>query len=196
MTAKHSSVPPSPPLAQQPWWRRLWDSQRDTLQTLVLAVLLAFVIRGWVAEPRYIPSASMVPTLGVGDRLVVEKLSYHFHEPRRGDIVVFSPPPALQAQGYRLDDALIKRVVGLPGDRVEVVDGYVWINGRPLVEPYLLEAPHYTWGPYEVPEGCLAVFGDNRNNSNDSHVWGFLSEDAIVGRAWVRFWPPQHLGRL
>ncbi len=157
--------------------------------------MLAFGIRVFVAEARYIPSESMVPTLEVNDRLLVEKLTYHFRQPERGDIVVFNPTKTLEDQGYH--EAFIKRVIGLPGDSVEVHDGMVFVNGKPLHETYLgSNRPNYAWGPERVPEGQYLVLGDNRNNSYDSHYWGFVPRDRIVGRAAFRFWPPQRVGEL
>lgn len=167
-------------------WTTGWG---NTLLTLLLAVVLAAVIRWAVAEPRYIPSGSMLPTLQLGDRLVVEKISHYWRDWQRGDIVVFAPPPALVSLGYNPDNVLIKRVVALPGETVEVKEGRVWVNGAPLAEPYGATLAEYTWGPAVVPPGCVFVLGDNRNASNDSHVWGFLDERLILGRAWVRFWP-------
>jgi len=167
-------------------WTTGWG---NTLLTLLLAVVLAAVIRWAVAEPRYIPSGSMLPTLQLGDRLVVEKISHYWRDWQRGDIVVFAPPPALVSLGYNPDNVLIKRVVALPGETVEVKEGRAWVNGAPLAEPYGATLAEYTWGPAVVPPGCVFVLGDNRNASNDSHVWGFLDERLILGRAWVRFWP-------
>lgn len=170
-------------------WTTRWVWWLHTLQTLLLAVVLAAVIRWGIAEPRYIPSGSMLPTLNLGDRLVVEKISHFWRDWHRGDIVVFAPPPALVSQGYNTDNVLIKRIIALPGETVEVRAGQVWVNGFPLSEPYVAESPRYTWGPAVVPAGSVFVLGDNRNASNDSHVWGFLDERLIIGRAWVRFWP-------
>jgi signal peptidase I len=165
-------------------WRAWWSN----VQLLVVALILALLLRTFVAEPRFIPSDSMVPTLRVGDRLVIEKLSYHFHPPQRGDIVVFDPPEQLQRLGYGKDQAFIKRVIGLPGQVVQVAGGRVIVDGQPLLEPYIAEPPDYTWGPQRVPRGEFFVMGDNRNNSNDSHIWGFLPQDRIIGHAWIRFW--------
>jgi signal peptidase I len=162
---------------------------RENLQILVVALLLAFVIRTFIAEPRCIPSDSMLPTLEQGDRLVVEKVSYHFHEPHRGDIVVFQTPKALQEIGYSQDQAFIKRVIGTPGDTIKVTDGIVYVNGQPLEESYTYEHPVYNLPPLQVPEQELFVMGDNRNNSNDSHIWGFLPESQVIGRAIFRFLP-------
>ena len=173
---------------------QLWQKWGETFQILVLALALAFFIRTFVAEPRYIPSESMLPTLEIGDRLIVEKLSYYSHPPQRGDVIVFAPPPQLQEQGYLEDQAFIKRAIGLPGDTVTVANGRVSIDGRELTEAYIAEPPNYGMSPMVVPPGQLFVMGDNRNNSNDSHVWGFLPQRNIVGHACFRFWPLERFG--
>ncbi len=167
----------------------------EGLQTIGLSVFLALGIRQFVAEARYIPSESMLPTLEVNDRLVIEKVSYRFNEPVRGDVVVFWPPDELFPVGAR-KEAFIKRVIGLPGETVEITDGTVLVEGEALEEDYILAPPDYQWGPEEVPLESYLVLGDNRPNSVDSHVWGFVPEDQIIGRAVVRFWPPNRLGGL
>ncbi|MBD2042040.1 signal peptidase I [Microcoleus sp. FACHB-672] len=179
-----------------PLWVRVWRKQRENIQILVIALVLAFSIRTFVAEPRYIPSDSMVPTLLMGDRLVVEKISYHFRPPTTGDIIVFAPPLALQKDGYDKDQAFIKRVIGEPGQILKIQDGQVYLNDSPLKEDYIAQPPDYNWGPQTVPENEFFVMGDNRNNSNDSHIWGFLPKQNIIGRAWLRFWPFSRLGRV
>lgn len=184
------SSPPSTLLA------RFWRQWGENIQVLVLALGLALFIRTFIAEPRYIPSESMVPTLFTGDRLVVEKISYYLHSPQPGDIIVFAPPTHLQEQGFRSDQAFIKRVIGLPGDRVRVTHGKVFVNDRPQIEPYIAEAPNYELPTITVPPDRLFVMGDNRNNSNDSHIWGFLPQGNIVGRACFRFWPIERFGGL
>ncbi|MDX2100443.1 MAG: signal peptidase I [Leptolyngbyaceae cyanobacterium bins.59] len=166
----------------------------ENTQILIIALTLALFIRFFIAEPRFIPSDSMFPTLEVGDRLVVEKVSYRFHSPQAGDIVVFDPPPLLQRQGYSRDQAFIKRVIGLAGQTIRVHQGKVYVDGTPLSENYIAESPTYEWGPATVPEAQIFVMGDNRNNSNDSHIWGFLPIQNIIGRAWLRFWPWERFG--
>ena len=178
------------------WWLRWWHAQRENIQIIVIALGLALFIRAFVAEPRFIPSDSMVPTLQVGDRLVVEKISYYFQPPATGEIVVFEPPPQLQVQGFTSDQAFIKRIIGLPGQTVAIQNGQVYINGQPLPEDYIAAPPNYHWGPQQVPEGQLFVMGDNRNNSNDSHIWGFLPQQDLIGCARWRFWPPDRIGSL
>jgi len=172
--------------------KALWEN----LQILIVALVLALLVRAYIAEPRFIPSDSMVPTLQVGDRLVVEKISYRLHLPEFGDIVVFDPPPQLQQQGYKKDQAFIKRIIGQPGQTIEIKNGKVLVDNQPLQESYIAESPSYIMKPAQVPEGAFFVMGDNRNNSNDSHVWGFLPKENIIGRAWVRFYPFDRVGKV
>lgn len=212
------SEKPSSNAAETPSpWKGLWEN----VQVLVIALVLALLVRTFVAEPRYIPSDSMVPTLLVGDRLIVEKVSYRLHPPQTGDIIVFEPPSQLQRRGYAKDQAFIKRIIGQPGQRVSIYQGVVSIEGQPLKEPYIAEPPAYNCpsqtplppdgqdlcsflyrqglregDSFPVPEGTYFVMGDNRNNSNDSHAWGFLPRENIIGRAWVRFFPFDRLGGL
>jgi signal peptidase I len=185
---------------QKPQLMRFGQQLRENLQILAIALSLALLIRMFVAEPRYIPSDSMVPTLEVGDRLIVEKVSYRFHPPSSGDIIVFEPPEPLQTelqlQGYAKDQAFIKRVIGKPGQIVSVKDGKVLINQKPLDEKYIAEPPDYQLEPQQVPQNQLFVMGDNRNNSNDSHVWGFLPQKNVIGKAVLRFWPLDRIGLI
>lgn len=172
----------------------LWRDIRENSTTVLIALILALVIRIFIAEPRYIPSESMFPTLEIGDRLVVEKVAYNFHLPDRGDIVVFQPPNKLRALGYEKDQAFIKRAIALSGDTIAVKDGVVYVNERPVSEEYIAAPPEYNLMPITVPEGQLFVMGDNRNNSNDSHIWGFLPQENIIGHAIFRFWPLERIG--
>lgn len=171
----------------------------EGLKTIGLSVVLALGIRTFVAEARYIPSGSMEPTLEINDRLLIDKLGYRFREPKRGDVVVFSPPDALKTQ-YK--DAFIKRIIGLPGDTVEIKDGQVYVNGEKLPEDYTAGIFDEDWPPADLPPswppsedvGVVApdsylVMGDNRGNSYDSRKWGYVPRDNIIGRAMVRFWP-------
>ncbi|MEO0827266.1 MAG: signal peptidase I [Cyanobacteria bacterium J06635_15] len=183
-------------VAPLPLWQRLWQQHRENIKVLAIALVIAIVMRLWVAEPRFIPSDSMEPTLHIGDRLIIEKLAYWLDSPQRGDVVVFEPPPQLQAQGYRRQQAFIKRVIAKPGETVAVHQGQVYIDGEPLAEPYVLEAPRYELLPVQVPPDTLFVMGDNRNNSNDSHVWGFLPIQNVIGHALYRFWPLDTISSL
>ncbi|MBD0266998.1 MAG: signal peptidase I [Cyanobacteria bacterium Co-bin8] len=191
-----SPVLPVDSSSQKSRWRQLWDSQQENLRILVIALVIALLVRVFVAEPRFIPSNSMEPTLHIGDRLIVEKVSYRLHSPQRGDIVVFNPPPQLTALGYDFRQAFIKRVIGSPGQTIRVSQGQVIVNGQALDESYTLEAPQYEMLPVTVPEGYVFVMGDNRNDSNDSHVWGVLPQDNIIGRATFRFWPVDRFGEV
>jgi signal peptidase I len=138
----------------------------------------------------------MVPTLQVGDRLVIEKVSYRLHPPHTGDIIVFEPPEQLQIFGYNTDQAFIKRVIGTPGQTMQIQDGVVYRDGQPLQEVYIAAPPNYEIDPFQIPDDQYFVMGDNRNNSNDSHVWGFLPQENIIGRAVFRFWPLDRIGRI
>ena len=162
--------------------------------TVGIALILAFLIRVFIAEPRYIPSDSMLPTLLRGDRLVVEKVTYNFHTPTRGEIVVFQPPAQLQILGYDQNQAFIKRAIATSGETVAVQNGIVYVNDRPLEEDYITAPPAYNLQPATVPKESIFVMGDNRNNSNDSHVWGFLPTKNIIGRAIFRFFPFDRIG--
>lgn len=163
-------------------------------KTMVTAVILAIGIRTFVAEARYIPSSSMEPTLQINDRLIIEKVSYRLRNPERGEIVVFNPTDALKAKNFH--DAFIKRIIGLPGDEVRVSQGNVYVNGKILDEDYIAAPPTYEYGPVKVPEDQYLVLGDNRNNSYDSHYWGFVPREKLLGRAFVRFWPVPRVGLL
>lgn len=170
----------------------------EGVQTLGLSIVLALGIRTFVAEARYIPSGSMEPTLEINDRLVVEKISYHLNPPQRGDIIVFWPPESVLQDNNRRD-AFIKRVIGLPGETVEVANGTVFVDGVPLEEDYIKAPPDYVWGPKTVPDESYLVLGDNRNSSYDSHAWepeSFVPKENIIGKAVVRFWPPSRVGGL
>ncbi len=190
---EHATTKPIPK-SESPWL--------ETLKTIGLSAVLALGIRSFVAEARYIPSGSMLPTLQIDDRLIIDKVSYRFSNPVRGDIVVFNPTAQLEKEKFK--DAFIKRVIGVPGDRVDVKSGKVYVNGKVLSENYLDEAPAYNWssksltpdGSGIVPPNHYLVLGDNRNNSYDSHYWGFVPKDKIVGRAVVRFWPINRAGGI
>ena len=156
------------------------------------ALVVALVIKTFLFQAFYIPSSSMEPTLEVGDRVLVNKLSYRLHDVNRGDVVVFGRPESEAAADVR---DLIKRVVGLPGERIEAREGVVLVDGEVLEEPYLADgAVTGDFGPEEVPDGHVFVMGDNRGDSRDSRVFGAITEDSIVGRAFYRVWPPSSIG--
>ena len=153
----------------------------DIIETIILAVVLYFGINAISARVR-VDGFSMNPTLQNGEYVLVSRLAYKFDTPQRGDIIVFGIPTDQ-------DQDLIKRVVGLPGETVSVRQNMVLINGIPLEEPYIAQAPLYS-GEWTVPHGNLFVLGDNRNDSKDSHQWGMLPTDNIIGKALLIYWPP------
>jgi signal peptidase I len=161
---------------------------------IVFAVVSAFLIRQYVVQTFYIPSASMHETLIEGDRVLVNKVGYHLHDIHRGDVVVFQKPPNLDVS----EDDLIKRVVALPGETVEGRGGKVYVNGAPLDEPYVEPLCHGTgeFAKVTVPAGTLWVMGDNRCNSSDSRVFGPIDQNLVVGRAFVIAWPFDRLSWL
>jgi signal peptidase I len=178
----------------------------ETPVLIVAALVLAFLIKTFLVQAFFIPSGSMIPTLEIGDRVLVEKVTYRFSDPARGDVIVFQRPgaeqptgvgPAIRSflEGLGLaqpdeDIDLIKRVIGLPGETVEIVDGVVRVDGRALREDYVLEF-EADWGPQSVPPGAYFMLGDNRGNSDDSrYSLGTVPRDHVVGKAFVILWPP------
>jgi signal peptidase I len=185
---------------------------RELPVLLLVAFLLALLIKTFLVQAFFIPSESMVPTLEIGDRVLVNKVVYHLHPPRRGDVIVFSDPhpepqphrnPASAfvhwlSEGFGVsttpDKDFIKRVIGLPGETVEIHRGIVYIDGKALDEPYLTQSARQIndFGPVKVPPASLFVMGDNRQNSNDSRfpTLGYIPESKVIGRAFVIIWPP------
>jgi signal peptidase I len=153
----------------------------DVVETILPAFVLALLINLFLAQGTYVHGQSMEPNLHPDQRLIVEKLSYRFHAPQRGDIVV--------VRVEDLEIPLIKRVIGLPGETVEIRDNHVFIDGRPLTEAYLANAVQQNYGPIRVPALHVFVMGDNRRASNDSRVFGPVHVDRIIGRAWLSYWP-------
>lgn len=158
----------------------------DLVPTLFFAIVFALVIRSFAVASFYIPSGSMEPTLHENDRVIADRFSYTFNlrRPQCGDIIIFRYP-----EDPKVD--YIKRVIGVPGDVVEIRLGEVLVNGEPLQENYIAESPHYDLEPTPVPDGEYFVLGDNRNRSRDSHIWGFVPQRNLVGEALVIYWPVQ-----
>ena len=156
------------------------------------ALVIALLVQAFLLKPFTIPSASMEPTLRIGDRVLVNRLIYHFHSPHRGDVIVFHEPG--QPAGA---DPLIKRVVAVAGDTVAVHDGYLYLNGTRQAEPFIMRHPILTgFAPVTVRAGSLWVMGDNRNDSADSRVFGAVSVKAVIGKAFAVYWPLNHLKGL
>ncbi len=162
---------------------------RDLLESVVLAIVLATLLRLFIIQPFYIPSESMEPTLFPNDRIIVNMLVYRFHPPQRDDVIVFR---------YPLDPTrdFIKRVVAFGGETVEVRNDNLIINGVRIAEPFLPHPIMANYGPFKVPQGYYFVMGDNRNNSDDSRVWGALPARNIIGKAFLIYWPPGRIGLL
>jgi len=176
----------------------------------IIALVLAIYLQAFAVKPFMIPSPSMEPTLREGDRVLVDRVTYHFREPHRGEVIVFRFNPNDPANWTRGSNSLarsldilaevlnithqgglpfIKRVVGVAGDTVELRDGLLYVNDEPYEPDYEYVRDNAS-GKWEVPPGCVMVMGDNRPNSNDSRRWGFVPYQAIIGRAVVIWWPP------
>jgi signal peptidase I len=202
---------PARPQTGQP--AKLAPAKRKTRRAIIewailigSALVIALLIKTFLFQAFYIPSESMKPTLNVGDRVLVNKLSYRAHDVNRGDIVVFETPPKAKDANGKIKD-LVKRVVGLPGETLETHDGIVFVNGRQLEEPYLRNGVRTCalnsnpggctdFPTTTVPSGDVFVMGDNRTASKDSRAFGPITESSIVGRVFVRIWPVNDLGFL
>tara|TARA_B100000965_G_scaffold326512_1_gene289056 strand:+ start:447 stop:1031 length:585 start_codon:yes stop_codon:yes gene_type:complete len=170
-------------------------------KNLFIWIIIALIIRWQVIEPRWIPSGSMLPTLQIQDKILVEKITPKIISKSnlsrlKNKIIVFDVPEQLVEAGYESDIALIKRVIGVPGDKVEVKEGNLYLNDI-AQSNYISDTNiNYSTGPYIVPEKSLWVMGDNRNNSMDSHIWGFLPYKKVIGKAIFRYWPLNNIGPI
>jgi signal peptidase I len=175
--------------AQPPTKRKQPTSMlfREIAETLLLTLFIFWIVNTATGRFR-IEGHSMLPTLQEGEYVIINKLSYYLEDPERGDIIVLKFP------NDRSRD-FIKRIVGIPGDHIEINDGIVEINGIGLDEPYINAQPNYS-GAWDVPDGQYFVLGDNRNNSSDSHNWSYLPQDDIVGKAWIIYWGPENWGLI
>ncbi len=186
--------------------KRLRSVVMEWTAVIAAALMIAILVRAFLVQAFSIPSESMEPTLNQGDRLLVDKISYRFGAVQRGDVVVFDSP---QGRLVGTDEPLIKRVIGLEGETVELEDGVVTINGDYLLEPYLGPSTlTFTLGPIPgcagggsstrctVAAGHVFVLGDNRPSSRDSRFFGPVATETIIGRAWLKYWPPGDIGTL
>jgi signal peptidase I len=162
----------------------------EVLETIILTLVIFFVVQNFVAQPYQILGVSMEPTLENGQYVLVDKISPHFSDYKRGDVVVLEPPAGYDENGSNVP--FIKRVVGVGGDTVEVKDGAVYVNGAKLYEPYVYTGeetdPLTSQSVWQVPPGYLFVMGDHRDESEDSRLFGPIPESTVIGRAWLRYW--------
>lgn len=195
-------------------------SALSVITTFAAAVAIAWLLQALIVKPYRIPSPSMVPTLSIGERVLVDRVGQRFYKPRRGDILVFHPPvtapsgqcadpthgPAMntacdKAADKPLGQPYIKRLIGLPGETLAVRQGVVFINGRPLREPYSMRCPARFQvcnlpEPIKIPAGRYFMMGDNRPSSDDSRYWGPIPSSWVIGRAFFSYWPPKKVGTL
>ena len=160
---------------------------REIIETALLTAVIFLLVNTITGRFR-IEGQSMEPSLHDGEYVIIDRVSYVLHPPERGDVIVFVPPTN--------DKDYIKRVIGLPGDTVEVRNGQVFVNGTALTEPYLNTTTNYASGPQTLEPSHYFVLGDNRNNSSDSHSWGPIAASSIIGRAWFVYWPPTNWGAV
>lgn len=164
----------------------------EIFEIVIIAFALSWLIRTFALEARVIPTGSMLPTIQLQDRIIVDKFFFkYFDDFERGDIIVFHPPSSAHSS-----DDYIKRLIGLPGDTIEVLDHQTYVNGEPLAEPYVVEPQVKNIEPLVVPEGSVFVMGDNRNSSADSREWGFLPIENISGMTLFRYWPIKQFGAI
>ena len=174
--------------SQPAWGRSILRTLFEMLETIAPAFVIALLINLFLAQGTYVHGHSMEPSLHSAQRLLVEKVSYRFRAPSRGDIVV------VDVEGFEVP--LIKRVIGLPGETVEIRENRVYINGLLLEEPYLSDVRQQNYGPVHISPLHVFVMGDNRQASNDSRYFGAVHIDGIVGRAWVSYWPLEEIGLI
>lgn len=169
-----------------------WDKKsvlkeiRDYVFLIILAFILAFLMNKFVYANAVVPTGSMMPIVQPDDRMIVNRLAYLFEKPKRGDIVMFAFPDD-ESENY------LKRIIGLPGEKVEIKDGLIYINGSktPLAEPYLNDPPNGDYGPYNIPKDSYLMLGDNRDISKDARQWEntYVKKEKIVGKAFLRYYP-------
>lgn len=164
----------------------------DWAETIVVAFILALIIRAFFLQVFWIPSGSMEPSLDIKDRIVVNKFIYHFRDPQRQEVLVFRQ---VAPESYPKRD-LIKRIMGLPGEKLEVKQGIIYINDKPVEEKHPLNQDYADFGPVNIPSDSYFVMGDNRPASADSRYWGFLPRKYVIGLAFLRIWPLDRLSLI
>lgn len=177
--------------------KRLGSFFLDIIQVIVFASAIFAFVYLLILQPHKIKGLSMSPNFPDGEYLLTDKVSYRLHEPERGDVIVFETPTSTEGEEF------IKRIIGLPGERVKIDNGKVYINGRLLTEEYIASDLYTSGGVFLregseiiIPEGKFFVLGDNRPHSSDSRSWGYITKDAVTGRAWVVYWPLTEAGSI
>jgi len=155
---------------------------RELLETVISAGIIAFIIITFIGQVTVVRGASMEPTLHNNERLIADKISFRFESPDRSEIIIFRPPLEIK-RNY------IKRIIGISGDKVEIINGEIYLNDKKLEESYIKNRSYENMPPTIVPDNSFFVLGDNRPNSSDSRYWGFVPRKNVVGKAWVIFWP-------
>ncbi len=208
-SAEHIDSPEGKMAAGKGESNEVWEWAKS----IIFALALALFLKATVVQSYMIPTQSMVPTIMPRDRVFGNRFIFHFKDPRPGDVIAFKPPPEVYGSHEYPDSGekgfqgfydktfgkdriipYLKRVVAVEGDTVEISGGKVIRNNVPLDEPYLNCDPNYEYPPEKVPKDMLFVMGDNRCNSHDSHVWGFLPKKNVQAKAFFRFWPPNRIG--
>lgn len=179
-------LPPETLSGKPSLWEGIGGAVRELVETLLLTLVIFLLIRFAMQNFR-VEGFSMEPNFHDGEFLLVNKIEYMFHTPQRGDVIVFRYP-------LQPSRDFIKRIIGEPGDQVEIRNAQVFVNGEPLHENYPLNVGSYNFGPVTMGAEEYFVLGDNRNNSSDSHSWGMLPTKNIIGKAWFAYWPPQWVG--
>jgi signal peptidase I len=202
------------PETEKPKRPTFWQSVREVLVILVIAALVAILIQSFFIKAFIIPSSSMSPTLQIGDRVMVDRLTYYFRKPRRGDIIVFRYPPTsshamnttnpfywpfeqigetLHLTHRTSSSPYVKRVIATEGETMEFRNGQLYVNGERINEDYKVP-DNYNMPPTKIPEGQLFCMGDNRPNSRDSRYWGTVPIRSVIGKVFLIWWPPSHFG--
>jgi len=181
-------APPETLSAKPSFWEGIGGAVRELVETLLLTLVIFLLIRFAMQNFR-VEGFSMEPNFHDGQFLLVSKIEYVFHTPHRGDVIVFRYP-------LQPSRDFIKRIIGEPGDQIEIRNSQIFVNGAPLRENYPLNVGSYNFGPVTMGAEEYFVLGDNRNNSSDSHSWGMLPTKNIIGKAWFSYWPPQWIGAV
>lgn len=177
--------------------QKIFQGAKEIIIIFGLALLISLLVKGFLVDNRMIPTSSMVPTVPVNSRILVNRIGYYIGEPQFQDIVLFEPTASI-AEDVGLGEDMLKRVIGMPGDEIYITGGVLYLNGEALEEPYISAPMNYDFGPVKVPEDCVLLLGDNRNYSFDAHLWKdpFVPIENIKGKAFFIYWPMSEFGGL